>query len=92
MAFSNPLDQILQDMKKERFALSRIEAKGFQNNIRVCVFESPSFIWTIDYCEAGVDIEGRWHGVMAGKIEKKHKGSEQSSSLLMKYYIENSLT
>ncbi len=71
----------------EDFQLTSIERTGFNNSIRVCVFESNNIFWEIEYCgPAGTEGEGSWYNAMAGKIIFKDDPDEKS----MYYYLESS--
>ena len=70
-------------MDNEQFILKEIYFDGYENNIRNCVFESPSTIWTIEYCHFGKkDVEGYWSWTMAGELSIKN------TNIKLPYYIE----
>ena len=80
-------EPIISDMQNildnEQFTLKEVYFNGFKDNIRNCVFESPSAVWTIKYCHIGkLIVEGYWTWVMAGNFLIKNTNIE------LPYYIE----
>ena len=77
------LSEVESIIGNEQFVLQRIYFDGFEDNIRNCVFESPSAVWTIKYCHIGkLIVEGYWSWTMAGKLTIKNTNIE------LPYYIE----
>ena len=77
------LSDIQNILNSEQFTLKEVYFDGYENNIRNCVFESHSTIWTIEYCHFGKKaVEGYWSWTMAGKLTIKNTNIE------LPYYIE----
>ena len=84
---SRKIKSILFDIQfiinNESFTLQKTFFGGFKNAIRYCVFESPSAVWTIEYCHKGeIEIEGPWHLLLAGEFSIKDEDKQ------LFYYLE----
>ena len=60
---------IVEDIiNNEEFVLQNISIQRGTLTSLLCVYESPSAIWSIKYCKAKGPTEGSWKSVMAGQL------------------------
>ena len=69
-------------MSNESFTLQMVDEQD-DENIRSCIFESPSALWTIHYCgEMEENLESPWHLRLAGSFSIK------GTDVHLEYYLE----
>ena len=82
--YDEEISVIMNIIENEHFVMKEVFFDGFRDVIRNCVFESPSAVWTIRYCEDPENIlmEGVWYSMLAGDFKLK------DNTLWMDYYLE----
>ena len=78
------ISAVMNIIENESFVMKKVYHDGFQGNIRNCVFESPSAVWTIKYCEdiGNKLLEGVWYSLAAGVFDIKN------AEMKVDYYLE----
>ena len=82
------LESVLFDiqfiMSNEVFTLQKFDWEGDENTIRSCIFESPSALWIIRYCDETEEelLEKPWYVFLAGSFLIK------DTDIHLEYYLE----